>query len=102
MGTTEGRQVEINPAADIVIQIYAIARSRRLRRSALRDRTRSPPVPTTTPSNLVFQHRSHRYGDGDCRIRVPHPVEPAESILCDLVRSSGMIRISSFESSNLV
>lgn len=78
--------------SDCGFQIHAFARSRRLGRRALRNRTRSPPVPTTTPSNLVFQHRSRGNSDGDCRICVPHPVEPAESLFCDLVRGSGMIR----------
>jgi hypothetical protein len=80
------------PKANIAIQIHAVARSRRPGRSTLRNRTRSPPVPPTAPPDLVLQHRSRRDGDGDRRIRVPHPVEPAEPLLCDLVRGSGMIK----------
>jgi hypothetical protein len=79
-----------DPKVDITFQIHAFASSRRLGRSTLRHRTRSPLVSTTTPSDLVFQHRSRRDSDGDRRIRVPHPVEPAEPLLCNLVRGSGM------------
>jgi hypothetical protein len=85
---------DLKPAqkADIAIQIHAVTRSRRLGRSTLWNRTRSPPVPTTAPPDLVFQHRGRGDSDGDRWIRVPHPVEPAEPLLCDLVRGSGMVK----------
>jgi hypothetical protein len=87
-----GQQVEVQPEAETAIQIHAVTRNRRLGRSALRHRTCSPSIPATAPSNLVFQHCSRGNGDGDCRIRVPHPIEPAKPLLCDLVRGSGTIK----------
>ena len=85
-----GTLLLLNPIAKAnkLSQLHTFPRRWSARRRLVLDSTNRSCLPPFPPPHLVLHHSRSRDPHGNCRIRLPHPIQPTRSILGPVVRGA--------------